>query len=76
MNRDQSAILEEEEEGIGDVYPNTIFMLEGFKLRHLGGSSTSMLQATNLRMKQRKGKTTKPTRLNKEAVSYHHVWAL
>lgn len=50
MNRDQSAILEEEEEGIGDMYPNTILVFEGFKLCHLGGTSTSMLQAENIRM--------------------------
>jgi len=51
MNRDQSAILEEEEERIGDVHPNTILVLEGFNLRHLGGSSTRiLLQAANIRI--------------------------
>jgi hypothetical protein len=50
MNRDQGAILEEEEEGIRDVYPNTILVLEGFNLCQLGSSSTPMLQAVNLRM--------------------------
>jgi len=47
MNRDQGAILEKEEEGIGDMYPNTILALESFKLCQSRGSLAPMLQAEN-----------------------------